>query len=179
LIALEACDHSPGWWIYPLHHPHIHGGEAVATAVFGLMSPESPDIYRWETWWYYAQGGPGIFKGDLYFYSVDSDFRDQVHKISGRLPIYFLTGEYDFACTPEMTERTAEKVKGSECVIFSGGHFPTSEDPDKFKDVIAPVLKKIVQNDPERRGGSRALPGPSASVGSGGARPPARRVIDL
>ncbi len=25
LIALEACDYSPGWWIYPLHHPHIHG----------------------------------------------------------------------------------------------------------------------------------------------------------
>ena len=31
-----------------------------------------------------------------------------------------------------MTERTAEKVKNSECVIFSGGHFPTSEDPVKF-----------------------------------------------
>ena len=92
LIALEACDYSPGWWIDPLHHPHIHGGEVVATSVFGLMSPESPDEYRWETWWYYAQGGPGIFKGDLYFYSVDSDFRDQVPKISGKLPIFFLTG---------------------------------------------------------------------------------------
>ena len=27
MIALEACDYSPGWWIDPLHHPHIHGGE--------------------------------------------------------------------------------------------------------------------------------------------------------
>ncbi len=154
MIALEACDHSPGWWIEPLHHPHIHGGEVVATAVFGLMSPNSPEEYRWETWWYYAQGGPGIFKGDLYFYSVDSDFRDQVQKISGKVPIYFLTGEYDFACTPEMTERTAEKVKNSECVIFGGGHFPTSEDPVKFKEVITPVLKKILANDPDRRGQS-------------------------
>ena len=48
----------------------------------------------------------------------------------------FLTGDYDFACTPEMTERTAEKIKNSECIIFSGGHFPTSEDPVKFKEVI-------------------------------------------
>ena len=120
LIALEACDYSPGWWIEPLHHPHIHGGEVVATSIFGLMSPESPDQYRWETWWYYAQGGPGIFKGDLYFYSVDSDYRNQVQKISGKVPIFFLTGDYDFACTPEMTERTAEKVKNAECIIFSG-----------------------------------------------------------
>jgi pimeloyl-ACP methyl ester carboxylesterase len=184
LIALEACDYSPGWWIDPLHHPHIHGGEVVATSVFGLMSPESPDEYRWETWWYYAQGGPGIFKGDLYFYSVDSDYRDQVHKISGRMPIYFLTGEYDFACTPEMTERTAEKVKNSECIIFSGGHFPTSEDPVKFKEVISPVLKKIVQNDPDRRvsgGGRVALPdgrGASSSAGRSD-RPAGRRVIEF
>ena len=81
LISLEGCDHSPGWWIDPLHHPHIHGNEVVATSVFGLMAPDSPDEYRWETWWYYAQGGPGIFKGDLYFYSVDSDFLDHCHKI--------------------------------------------------------------------------------------------------
>ena len=41
LIAVEACDHSPGWWIDPLHHPHIHGGEVCATSVFGLMAPQS------------------------------------------------------------------------------------------------------------------------------------------
>jgi len=40
LIAIEACDHSPGWWIDPLHHPHMHGGEVCATAVFGLMAPQ-------------------------------------------------------------------------------------------------------------------------------------------
>ena len=77
-----------------------------------------------------------------------------------------------------MTLRTAEKVKGSETTIFSGGHFPTSEDPVKFKDVIAPVLKKILQNDPDRRGGARALSGPS-STPAASARPAGRRVIDL
>jgi len=113
---------------------------------------------------------------------VESDYRDKVHKLSGQPPIYFLTGEYDFACTPEMTMRTAEKVKNSECIIFGGGHFPTSEDPDKFKEVITPVLKKILQNDPERRGGATENWSSNRSS-SGGGRPsddaPRRRVIDL
>ena len=102
-------------------------------AVFGLMSPEAPDDYRWETWWYYAQGGPGIFKGDLYFYSVDPTSASICRKISGKVPIYFLTGDYDFACTPEMTEQTAEKVKNSECIIFRAGHFPTSRGPGQIQ----------------------------------------------
>lgn len=146
LIAIEACDHSPGWWIDPLHHPHIHGGEVCATSVFGLMAPQSPVEYRWETWWYYAQGGPGVFKGDLHFYSVDHDFRDLCRKISGRVPIYFMTGVYDFACTPEMTEQTADKVRNSECIIMEGiGHFPMCEHPEGFKEYLMPVLRKIVQ----------------------------------
>ena len=184
LIALEGCEYSPGWWIDPLHHPQIHGGDAISTCMLGLMSPESPPEYVNETAWYYAQGGPGVFKGDLYFYSVNSDIREHIHKISGKVPIYFLTGDYDFACTPEMTERTAEKVKNSECVIFSGGHFPTSEDPDKFKGVVTPVLKKVIAADPERRGQSSALgrgenPTELRSAGRGERPAEGRRVIDL
>ena len=81
-----------------------------------------------------------------------------------------------------MTMRTAEKVKNSECIIFGGGHFPTSEDPDKFKEVITPVLKKILQNDPERRGTS-SQNWSSGQVGGARERAsntaPSRRVIDL
>ncbi len=144
LIAIEACDYSPGWFISWLWHPQVHGGEACATSVFGLMAPQSPAGYRWETWWYYSQGGPGIFKGDLYFYSVDHDFRQLNDKISGKVPIYFMTGVYDFACTPEMTSQTAEKVKGAECIIMEEiGHFPMSENPVTFKKYLMPVLDKI------------------------------------
>jgi len=144
LIAIEACDYSPGWYISWLHHPHVHGGEACATSVYGLMAPQSPEDYRWETWWYYSQGGPGIFKGDLYFYSVDHDFRELNDKISGNVPIYFMTGVYDFACTPEMTQQTADKVKGSECIIMEGiGHFPMCENPATFKEYLMPVLEKV------------------------------------
>jgi pimeloyl-ACP methyl ester carboxylesterase len=144
LIAIEACEYSPGWYISWLHHPHVHGGEAQATSVYGLMAPQSPEDYRWETWWYYAQGGPGIFQGDLYFYSVDHDFRGLSEQISGNVPIYFMTGVYDFACTPEMTQETCDRVKGSECIIMEGiGHFPMCENPETFKNYLMPVLEKI------------------------------------
>jgi pimeloyl-ACP methyl ester carboxylesterase len=144
LIAIEACEYSPGWWLSWLNHPHIHGGEVCATSVFGLMAPQSPDDYRWETWWYYSQGGPGVFKGDLYFYSVDHDFRGKCGSIKGKIPTYFITGEYDFACTPEMTRETAAKVKNSEVIIMKdNGHFPMSENPENFKRYLMPVLEKI------------------------------------
>lgn len=150
LIAVEACDYSPGWYISWLHHPHVHGGEACAQSVFGLMAPQSPEDYRWETWWYYSQGGPGIFKGDLYFYSVDHDFREMNDQISGNVPIYMMTGVYDFACTPEMTEETAKKVKGSEAIIMEEiGHFPMSENPEVYKEYLMPVLEKILAAERE------------------------------
>lgn len=149
LIAIEACDYSPGWHINWLAHPHVHGGEACATSVFGLMAPQSPTEYRWETWWYYSQGGPGIFKGDLYFYSVDHDFRDRCGEISGNVPMYLMTGVYDFACTPEMTEQTGKKIRGSETIIMEGiGHFPMSENPETFKKYLMPVLTKIREKKP-------------------------------
>jgi len=144
LIALQSCEHSPGYWMEPFHHPHIHGGEVCATYTYGLMAPQSPEEYRRETWWYYAQGGPGVFKGDLYFYRVDHDFRELCEKISGKIPIYFLTGEYDFACTPEKTINTSKKIKNSEYVIMKNmGHFPMCENPTLFKSYLMPVLEKI------------------------------------
>src|SRR5260221_14444382 len=112
------------------------------------MALQSLDEYKWETWWYYAQGGPGIVKGDLYFYSGDRDFRDACRKISGRVAMYLMTGVYDFACTPEMTEKTANKIKNSECIIMQDiGHFPMSEHPVGLKEYLMPVLKKILQLD--------------------------------
>lgn len=144
LIAIEGCDYSPGFWLEPFGHPHIHGGEVCATYIYGLMAPQGAEEYRRETWWYYAQGGPGVFKGDLYFYRIDHDFRQLCSKISGKVPIYFMTGEYDFACTPEMTVNTAKKIKNSEFIIMEKiGHFPMCENPNLFKSYLMPVLEKI------------------------------------
>ena len=146
LIGLEAADFQSPWYDTTwLHRPDIHGGEVCAGLVSGLMAPQSPEAARWETLWHYMQGGPGVFKGDLYFYRVDGDLRDRVGTIdTARCPLYLLTGEYDFSCTPEDTRRTARQIAGAEIIVMDElGHFPMSENPAQFRRYILPVLERI------------------------------------
>ena len=116
-----------------------------AALVSGLIAPQSPDVSRHETLWMYKQGGPGVFKGDLYFYRVDGDLRPRVGAIDTKAcPLYLLTGEYDFSCTPEDTLRTAKSIAGAEVTVMKEcGHFPMSENPAQFRRYILPVLDKI------------------------------------
>jgi pimeloyl-ACP methyl ester carboxylesterase len=146
LIGLEAADFQSPWYDTSwLDRPDVHGGEVCAALVSGLIAPQSPDVARHETLWMYKQGGPGVFKGDLYFYRVDGDLRAKVGGIDARAcPLYLLTGEYDFSCTPEDTRRTAGKIGGAEVTIMRElGHFPMSENPRQFRRYILPVLEKI------------------------------------
>ncbi|MBT5665747.1 MAG: alpha/beta hydrolase, partial [Rhodospirillaceae bacterium] len=89
--------------------------------------------------------GPGIFKGDLYFYWVDGHFDDRSARIdTSKCPVYLLSGEYDSSCTPERTQATAARIKGSKAEVMPGiGHFPMSENPALFRDFILPVLDEI------------------------------------
>jgi pimeloyl-ACP methyl ester carboxylesterase len=86
-----------------------------------------------------------VFKGDLYFYRVDGDLRARIGAIDTTVcPLYLLTGEYDFSCTPEDTMRTASAIAGAEVTIMQElGHFPMSENPGRFRGYILPVLEKI------------------------------------
>ena len=146
VIALEGADHQEPWYDTNwLNRPDIHGGEVSAGLVSGLVAPQSPEEYRWETLWGYLQSGPGVFKGDLHFYREDSDYRDRVADIdTANCPVYLLTGEYDFSCTPEDTLRTAARIEGAQAVIMEGlGHFPMCEDPAQFRKYIMPVLDQI------------------------------------
>jgi pimeloyl-ACP methyl ester carboxylesterase len=118
------------------------------------LAPQSPLAARNETLWCYMQSGPGIFKGDLYFYRVDGDLRGKVAAIDTSVcPLYLLTGEYDFSCTPEDTTRTAEAIKGSNFTIMEKlGHFPMSENPEQFRRYIAPVLSEILEKSKSDKG---------------------------
>jgi pimeloyl-ACP methyl ester carboxylesterase len=91
------------------------------------------------------QGGPGVFKGDLYFYKLDGDIRGRVAEIdTSRCPLFLLSGEYDYSCTPEETLGVASSVQGCEVTIMKGlGHFPMSENPTEFLKHLLPVLEKI------------------------------------
>ena len=149
VIALEGEDRlKPYYDTEWLHRPDVNGGEVAAGFVSGQIAPQSPSEYRWETLWAYMQGGPGVFKGDLYFYWVDGHFDDRSVQIdTTRCPVYLLSGEYDSSCTPERTRHTAERIQGSKAVVMKGmGHFPMSENPALFREHILPVLKEIREN---------------------------------
>lgn len=146
IIGLQSAANTPRYYDPSwLTHPEVNGQVASAATVMGLMCPESPEAERWETLWHYMQGGPGVFRGDLYFYQVDGDFRSRVKDIDTRVaPYYFLTGEYDYSCSPEDTQETAAAIRGAKVRIMKKlGHFPMSENPQAFVGELLPVLEEI------------------------------------
>jgi len=146
LIGLQSGAHvDPYYDLDWLNRPDAHGGETCAAIVSGLVSPTAPDEGRWETLWHYMQGGPGVFKGDLYFYKIDGDIRNEIERIDTTdCPLYLLSGEYDYSCTPDETLDVARRVKGAQVTIMPGlGHFPMSEDPRGFIAHLLPVLDRI------------------------------------
>jgi pimeloyl-ACP methyl ester carboxylesterase len=149
LIGVEAADYQAPWYDDTswLHRPDIHGGEVASAMMRGLIAPQSPEETRWDTLWGYAQGGPGVFRGDLYFYRAEGDLRGKVDAIdTTKCPLYMLTGEYDFSCTPEDSRRTAAAIKGARFTMMKGvGHFPMSEHPERFRTYLLPVLDEIRQ----------------------------------
>ncbi len=148
LIGIESADFQQPWYDTSwLHRSDVHGGEVCAALVSGLIAPQSPEEHRQETLWQYMQGGPGVFKGDLYFYRVDADLRGRLGGINTAVcPLYLLTGEYDFSCQAEDTLRTASAIPGVKVTIMKEvGHFPMSENPAQFRKYIMPVLEEIRQ----------------------------------
>ena len=116
-----------------------------AGVISGLIAPTVAATERWETLWHYMQSGPGVFKGDLYFYTTpDGDIRDRLDQIDvKRCPLFLLTGEYDYSCTAEAMLDIAKRT-GAPATIMKGlGHFPMSEDSEKFVTYLLPVLEKI------------------------------------
>lgn len=148
VIGLEGSDFQDPWYDREwLNRPDVHGGEVCAALISGLVAPQSPEEYRWETLWGYKTGGPGVFKGDLHFYRADSDYRDRVARINtDEIPVYLLTGEYDFSCTPEDTVRTAKKIGIDATIMRKLGHFPMSENPEQFRKYLLPVLSELLGN---------------------------------
>jgi len=145
LIGLESAAYTaPYYDLAWLDRPDLDGGMVAAGIVSGLIAPTAPNEGRWETLWHYMQGGPGVFKGDLNFYMIEGDIRDRIGQIDiRRCPLYLLTGEYDYSCTAEGTREVARRT-GAEAIIMEGlGHFPMSEDPQKFIGYLLPVLETI------------------------------------
>jgi pimeloyl-ACP methyl ester carboxylesterase len=147
IVGLESSAYAPGRFNQFLHHPAIHGGELVASYTYGLCAPSSPEQSARENWWYYSQSGPGVYAGDVHFYSIDWDGRDDLKKIDTAIcKVSLLTGEFDYSCTPDMTRAAAKAIPGSRLVIMDGmGHFPMIENYPVFRNFLLPELEWMSQ----------------------------------
>jgi pimeloyl-ACP methyl ester carboxylesterase len=145
IVGLESSAYAPGRYNEFLHHPAIHGGELCASYTDGLNAPMSPEASRRENWWYYSQSGPGVYQGDVYFYSNDWDGREDIKRIdTNRCKVALLTGEYDYSCTPAMSEAVAAAIPGSRLTIMKGiGHFPMVENYPVFRPYLLQALDHV------------------------------------
>jgi pimeloyl-ACP methyl ester carboxylesterase len=146
IVGLESSAYAPGRYNEFLHHPAIHGGELCASYTYGLNAPQSPEESRRENWWYYSQSGPGIYQGDVFYYSNDWDAREDIKRIdTAHCKVALLTGEYDYSCTPEMTERVANAMPGSHYTLMKGiGHFPMVENYPVFRTHLLNALQHVM-----------------------------------
>lgn len=145
VVGLEASAHSPGRYSEFLHHPAIDGSELCASYTYGLNSPYSPEENRRENWWIYSQSGPGVYQGDIHFYSNDWDGRADLARIdTRRCKVSLLTGEYDYSCTPEMTEDVAKAIPGARFTMMKRiGHFPMIENYPGFRPYLLDALAHV------------------------------------
>ncbi|MBW4091339.1 MAG: alpha/beta hydrolase [Proteobacteria bacterium] len=145
IIACEACEKVEGRFTAWPSHPEINQGYFIPEWIHGLTAPQSPAACVAAIDWHYAQGGPGVFTGDLAFYADDWDARDRVHRIDGsRAGLYMLTGAYDYSCTTEMSAATAAKIPGAVFREMPGiGHFPFAENPGLFAGYLIPILNEL------------------------------------
>lgn len=143
IVGLESAAFAPGRYNDFLHHPAVHGGELCASYTMGLCAPTTPESNKRENWWYYAQGGPGVYAGDVHFYSFDWDGRESIKTIDTRqCKVSLLTGEYDYSATPAMSEEVARSISGSRYTLMQGmGHFPMIEDYPGLKRYLMPELE--------------------------------------
>lgn len=142
VIACEASERVEGRRQPWARDPYVNESLFVPEWVYGMMAPQSPQRFKDDIWWGYSQGGFNTFRGDIDFYSGDWDGRDKVTQIdTSRCAVVLLTGEYDYSCTPQMSERTAQRIRGAHFWPMPGlGHFPMAENPAEF----LPHLRKAL-----------------------------------
>jgi len=146
-IALEAPLRAPGRRSPMLSHGRVATPWHNPSYVRALLSPTAPQPRRDEACMIYAQARPGIYDGDLAYYSDEYDgarLADAL-RANGR-PIQLLTGSYDYSSSPENTRQLHQAIKAPHCRFteMTGlGHFPMIEDPDLFRGPFLTALAAI------------------------------------
>jgi pimeloyl-ACP methyl ester carboxylesterase len=147
VVGFGGAESTPGfdmiWW----DHPRV-GGHFRSADPYGATSPYCPENYRREVGWVLGKSAPPILRGDSYYYSVEHDLTDKLDQIdTSRLAVYLLAPEYDFASTPEMSQKTASKIKGARYAEMKKlGHFAMAENYDIFRKYLVPIISEIAQH---------------------------------
>lgn len=145
-LAIEASDFQPAWYdIDWFHRPDAHGGEMGAALVSTNISPYAPERDRWITLWTFMQSGPGVFRGDLAFYTQDDSLVGRLGEIdTSERPVHLIVGAYDMTCTPDDARRTADAIPGATLAVMDKvGHFPMSEHPEAFRPFFVDGLSRM------------------------------------
>lgn len=144
VLPIGAMDYSPGFHQEIWRDPRANPAHAFPAALWDSMAPQSPERDRWLAL-HHASQGAAAFHGDLYFYSVDHDLRDELHNIDSRTcPIVLMSGTYDYLAPPEAVENFARKIPGSVFIEMDGlGHLPMAENYPAFRRYLLEALKVV------------------------------------
>ena len=129
-----------------LWHPQVNN-EMKARMMHALTSPTSPEALRRETVFGYSATWPPAFLGDLHYYFVEHDLREEVTAIdTSVVSVDLLVGEYDWSATIEHAQAVHAAIAGSTLTIMPGlGHFPMCEDPTRFLSYVVPILDRLAR----------------------------------
>jgi pimeloyl-ACP methyl ester carboxylesterase len=146
-IALEAPMTAPGRRSELLTDARIADSQHNPAYVRAMLGPNCFQQQRDEACAIYAQARPGVYMGDLAYYSDEYDGTRIVAPLreAGR-PLVLMTGSYDYSASPANTRLLCQAI-GSDNLSFtemSGlGHFPMIEDPTAFRPHFIDALRRI------------------------------------
>jgi pimeloyl-ACP methyl ester carboxylesterase len=128
-------------------HPRV-SDDFKGAIMYGLTGPMSPEKFRREVAFSYAQAWPAAHVGDVNFYAYDCDLREEARHIdTQKVAVHLLSGEYDYSATVAHGEAAHAAITGSTFQVMEGvGHFPMVENPERFISYIRPVLESIVSS---------------------------------
>ena len=144
-IAAEGGFGNPSRRVDWANHPMVNETRFMPSWVSGLIAPTTSPQLRSEILWEYSQAGPGVYHGDCYFYAFELP---EIAKELGpaTCPLYVLSGEYDYSATPAMSEHAAGQLGGKFILMEKMGHFPMSEEPERFARYVGAIVNELVHS---------------------------------
>jgi len=130
------------WWIDP-------GVNTIMTNAGLIDSVMAPDVSRWDRQInrMLQSAHPRSLRNDLHLWGVENADETRTERIDGsKIPIYMYSGEFDFTCPPDHVEKAAGAIGNVNYEMLEGlGHFPMSENYERFRPTLVRTLEDIVR----------------------------------